>query len=630
MLCHAMQVINAIDTAGLIVTENDGVIVHANERARELLGRDVPTGSCIHRVCPEVSDILASSGLERACEFTIFPQGPDDTTNGAPSARHLRVSSRPLCLHDGVPRDYVMLTFEDIAVQSTLAERIKFLSSVLDRAAGGITIIDPDLRIVYVNQAQANMHQYSVGELVGKSIDVFCDPDEIRRLQESIFATGEHEGIWTGEAVNYAKDGTAIPVLLSVSMLRDAVGKLSAIVGVTKDIHKYKELEQDMRSYSDNLARLVSLRTRELESSRDELETMFDAVSDFMFVVDSSYCITRANRFTASFFHRKRREIVGRKCYSLWGDGIEPCRGCPAHKVFGSGTTSFASRIVKEERVHVWAYPMRSVSQVADTPTLSGVLCYGKIMTAELAMEERIQQAEKMASLGQLSAGLAHELRNPLGIILAANCAVKTRVRSDDNEVHKALDTIERNVDRATGIVANLLDFSRKGTTSVATASIADLVGQVLTLEEDLLRRQRIAVSVDLDCLPPVTANSDGMRQVLFNVIHNAVQAMPDGGRLTISGRAAPSGIRLTIADTGIGIDPGELPRVFDPFFTTKAPGQGTGLGLAICYREIERHRGSISMSSRPGQGSEVTIELPLGNSAASPGSDDWRQTPSE
>jgi len=244
MLCQAMQVINAIDTAGLIVTENDGVIVHANERARELLGRDVPTGSCIHRVCPEVSDILASSGLERACEFTIFPQGPDDTTNGAPSARHLRVSSRPLCLHDGVPRDYVMLTFEDIAVQSTLAERIKFLSSVLDRAAGGITIIDPDLRIVYVNQAQANMHQYSVGELVGKSIDVFCDPDEIRRLQESIFATGEHEGIWTGEAVNYAKDGTAIPVLLSVSMLRDAVGKLSAIVGVTKDIHKYKELNK--------------------------------------------------------------------------------------------------------------------------------------------------------------------------------------------------------------------------------------------------------------------------------------------------------------------------------------------------------------------------------------------------
>lgn len=383
------------------------------------------------------------------------------------------------------------------------------------------------------------MHQYSAGELVGKSIDVFCDPDEIRRLQESIFATGEREGVWTGEAVNYAKDGTAIPVLLSVSMLRDAVGNLSAIVGVTKDIHRYKELEQDMRSYSDNLARLVSLRTRELESSKDELETMFDAVSDFMFVVDSSYCITRANRFTASFFHKKRREIVGRKCYSLWGNGVEPCHGCPAQKVFESGTTSFASRIVKEER---------------------------------------IQQAEKMASLGQLSAGLAHELRNPLGIILAANYAVKTRVRSDDDEVHKALDTIERNVDRATGIVANLLDFSRKGTASVTTVSIADLTSQVLALEEDLLRRQRIAVS----------------------------------------------------ADTGIGINPGKLPRVFDPFFTTKAPGQGTGLGPAICYREIERHRGSISMCSRPGQGSEVTIELPLGSSAASPGSDDWRQAPNE
>ena len=148
MLCQAMQVINAIDTSGLIVTENDGVIVHANESARELLGRDLPPGSCIQCVCPEVSGILASPNRDGACEFAIFPEGPDNITNGAPSARRLRVSCRPLCLHDGITRDYVMLELEDITVKSTLAERIKFLSSVLDRAAGGITIIDPDLKIV--------------------------------------------------------------------------------------------------------------------------------------------------------------------------------------------------------------------------------------------------------------------------------------------------------------------------------------------------------------------------------------------------------------------------------------------------------------------------------------------------
>jgi len=610
VLRQELQIIDAIDTQGLIVTDSGGVIVHANERARRLLGRDLPTGSCIQHVCPPLTD---------ASEFTICSERLGDALSGMPSAREVRISRRPLNLGGASDPNYMLFALEDVTLQNTLAERIKFLSSVLDRAAGGITIIDPDLKIVYVNQAQASMHRYSIGELVGKSIDVFCDPEEIRRLQESIFSAGKREGTWTGEAINYAKDGTAIPVLLSVSMLRDSAGNLSAIVGVTKDIHTYKELEQDMRSYSENLARLVSLRTRELESSRDELQTMFDAVSDFMFVVDSSYSIIRANRFTASFFHRRRHEVIGCKCYSLWGDGTGPCDGCPAQEVFTSGNTAFASRVIKEEQVHVWAYPMRAMGHTADAPALSGVLCYGKVMTSELAMEKRIQQAEKMASLGQLSAGLAHELRNPLGTILAANYAVKTRVDSGDSEVHMAMDAIERNVDRATRIINNLLDFCSKGAPSVATFSIADLASQVLALEEELLRRQGITVNVDLDSLPPVTANVDGMRQVLFNVVHNAVQAMPNGGRLAVSGRAVPSGIQLTIADTGIGIGPRDLSRVFDPFFTTKAPGQGTGLGLTICYREIERHRGSINISSRPGHGSEVTIELPLGSPAAWP-----------
>lgn len=584
-----LGIMDSIHHTGLVIVNTLDRIVWANSAARALLGAALDPGTPLCEACP---------GLPKAGE-------------AARGSRILDVTQSPIMGPSGSPTGEVLVSLHDVTHEKQQEERIRFLASVLDRAAGGITIIDPSLRIVYVNEAQAAMHNYSVGELVGKTIDVFCDPGEIGRLEELIFAAGEQEGSWTGEAVNYTKDGRAIPVLLSVSMLRNADGSLSSIVGVAKDIHTYKELEQDMRAYSDNLARLVSERTRQLERSRDELEMMFDAVSDFMFVVDRSFNVVRANRFSAAFFHSRRRDLLGKQCYRVWADSDHPCPGCPAARVFEKSKSAFAARLIRDERVHVWAYPMNgSDGRSQDAPSLA--FCYGKIMTKELAVEERMQQAEKMASLGYLAAGIAHELRNPLGTILAAEYALRSRIASHDPEVARAFDTIERSIDRSTGIISNLLDFSRKGDWSMRQLNLSEIIGQVLALEQDSLKKQGIEVEMSVPLLPEIIGSPDGLRQVFFNIVHNAVQAMPEGGRLALTAKSVgQTAVRVEVSDTGAGISPDDLPRVFDPFFTTKEPGQGTGLGLSICYREVERHRGHVRVSNRLGRGVRVEVELP-------------------
>ncbi|MEA4884713.1 MAG: PAS domain S-box protein [Clostridia bacterium] len=600
------SILHAINCIGLIVLDQLGTVVDVNPSAEAMLGVQLPAGSLLTDLCPE----LAAAEILPVVQFTRAGAG---TAEGV-GAVHLEATQTHICDGSGSPTGQVIISLRDITEQAIQEGRLSFLATALDKAAGGITIIDPNLRIIYVNQAQAAMHQYRVDELVGKTIDIFCNPDEIRRLQETILSPGDVDDLWTGEAVNITKDGAAIPVLLSVSMIRGADGRVSAIVGVTKDIHTYKELERDMRSYNDHLASLVSARTRELEESRHELEMMFDAVSDFMFVVDRNLKVVRANRFSASFFHCRRRDLVGRKCYRVLAGSDRPCTGCPAARVFEAGDTAFATRTFRDERVHVWAYPIREdhADQGLIQSAPSQAFCYGKIMTKELATEERLQQAEKMASLGQLAAGVAHELRNPLGTILAAEYAIKSRVNSDDPEVHRALTTIESNVERATRIIANLLEFGRKGDWSMRPSSLPDIIRQVLSLADDLLKRRHIEVEIRLPPVPDVMGSPDGLRQVFLNIVHNAAQAMPNGGHLSVSVEKAPAQtVRVVVADTGSGIPQEYIPRVFDPFFTTKEPGQGTGLGLAICYREVERHRGFIRISSVLGEGTRVEVELP-------------------
>ncbi|MFM7144108.1 MAG: sensor histidine kinase, partial [Alphaproteobacteria bacterium] len=249
--------------------------------------------------------------------------------------------------------------------------------------------------------------------------------------------------------------------------------------------------------------------------------------------------------------------------------------------------------------------------EVREQATLH-IVCY------DLSEHRLLVQAEKMAGIGQLAAGIAHEIRNPLGIISNALYDLGELLPDASPEVREDLEIARAEMARVQDIIGNLLEFSRDSRIDEQSIDLDDLVARTLKLMDKYLQNNGIRVQVDLASDAPCVANENGLRQVLLNLVTNAAQAMPDGGTLRIETRPVePSWVRLVVEDTGQGIPSDRLPRIFEPFFTTKDPGQGTGLGLSVVHSIVKRARGRIEVASRPGRGTRFTIHLPRQPEAA-------------
>jgi signal transduction histidine kinase len=238
--------------------------------------------------------------------------------------------------------------------------------------------------------------------------------------------------------------------------------------------------------------------------------------------------------------------------------------------------------------------------------------------TEELrATTQQLWQAARLAGVGELAAGIAHELNNPLGTVSLRIEGILAKTPADDPR-RKALEVIDQEVARMARLVGNLLQFSRAGRDQVSTVNVCEEVTKTIELTEHHARRRGIRVEPDFaPGVPDIYADRQQLRQVFLNLFTNAADAMPGGGRL--SPRVRPGelpgltpAVVVEVADTGAGIPPEVLPRVFDPFFTTKEEGKGTGLGLAICRRIVRQHRGTLEIDSRVGEGTTVRVTLPV------------------
>ncbi|MDI6857752.1 MAG: ATP-binding protein [Dehalococcoidia bacterium] len=243
-----------------------------------------------------------------------------------------------------------------------------------------------------------------------------------------------------------------------------------------------------------------------------------------------------------------------------------------------------------------------------------GILLVLRDVTEEHLMQERLLQSEKMASVGQLVSGVAHELNNPLtGVTGFAQLLL---ARDLDAQTRRDVETIYGEAQRAAKIVENLLAFARRRKAQKGLVDLNALLERVLELRSYDLRVKNIDLELDLDPrLPRTMADPDQIQQVFFNIITNAEHSMLSArgkGKLRVRSRADKGFVRLTFADDGVGIPPENVRRVFDPFFTTKEGGQGTGLGLTISYGIIDEHGGRIRVESRPGKGAAFTVELPI------------------
>ena len=223
----------------------------------------------------------------------------------------------------------------------------------------------------------------------------------------------------------------------------------------------------------------------------------------------------------------------------------------------------------------------------------------------------RLIQAEKLTSLGQLAAGIAHEINNPLTSASLGIQTLKNKIRSNIavHDVYEKLDAVERNIDRASIIAQELLQFSRQQECEFIPVDINSVIQSVLTLLQFKLKP--VTVVQSLSTVPDIMGDKGKLEQVFINILSNSVEAISAGGKISLFTTVQGDMVIAKISDTGSGIEPENLLRLFDPFFTTKEIGSGTGLGLSICYGIIKQHHGTVEVASEVGKGTEVTIRLP-------------------
>jgi two-component system NtrC family sensor kinase len=233
-----------------------------------------------------------------------------------------------------------------------------------------------------------------------------------------------------------------------------------------------------------------------------------------------------------------------------------------------------------------------------------------------ISMQARVAQSERLASVGLLAAGVAHEINNPLGGVLALTALTLEELPEDDPN-RENLQEVLKQAQRCRDTVRHLLDFSRQSRLVTEPADVNQILEGALALVAQQATFFNVTVEKTLAAaLPPVPADKSQLQQVFLNIIINGVQAMQEKGTLGLTTRLADGSVEVLISDSGPGIPAELVDRIFDPFFTTKESGRGTGLGLSIAYGIVRKHNGSISVESAPGKGSTFVVRLPAGAGA--------------
>jgi two-component system NtrC family sensor kinase len=365
--------------------------------------------------------------------------------------------------------------------------------------------------------------------------------------------------------------------------------RLEALLSLRND-----ELEKLNRDLDGKLAQ----RSAALVQAAQEWRASFDAIGDPMAIVRGGGCeVVRANAAFARAAGVPVAHLAGLRC-TEHTFGLLPC---PTRCAMAGGGAAERETTFGERTWVVRSFPFEEGA--------TQVLVY-KDVTDEREVSRRLFHAEKMAAVGQLAGGVAHEINNPLGGILAfAQLMSRDAGRSPDDEENLRLITDA--AVRAKRIVESLLHFSRRPREEKGPVELGKVVDDALFLLQAQLKSGRIEVAREFE--PAVAiANANQVQQIVVNLVVNAIQAMNGVGRIVVStGEGGPGRVRLAVTDDGPGMRPEVARRVFEPFFTTKPEGQGTGLGLSVCYQIAEEHGGSIRLERMPDRGACFVLELP-------------------
>lgn len=405
---------------------------------------------------------------------------------------------------------------------------------------------------------------------------------------------------------------------LGVLMLEDVGPARAADEGF---VERAGELGRRLSSAIENLLLL-----EDVLRSRRELTHTFDSLEDLVAVCDRQMRVAHLNRTMALRLPVSRDEVIDHRLAEVVGHETARWLECTA-TARGSKGAAIETREVDDPvlggrfRVTLTPLPGPDGRPAGAVFVARDTTAQSRLEAERAALAGRPAQSERLASLGQFVAGIAHELNNPLQGVLGHLDLLRRQGRVPA-AIRRELAAVAREADRAARIVGNLMAFAGGRPAAMRTVRLNTLVSQALALRSAACRSRRIDVVRRLDERHPrVVANRVLLQQALLNVLVNAEQELTaiGGGRIVVSTRVLESGdaVRLQVRDTGPGISADALPRLFEPFYTSKEVGQGTGLGLAVAYGIVRNHRGTLGAENHPEGGAVFTIELPVAPSRA-------------
>jgi PAS domain S-box-containing protein len=496
--------------------------------------------------------------------------------------------------------EYIIGTGIDITEQhqaeAALAEQAARTRAILETAVDGIISIDEQGCIETFNPAAERIFGYTAAEVSGQNIKLLMPPPydaEHDNYLARYLHTGEKRMIGIGhEVAGKRKDGSTFPLDLSVSEIRLGTRRLFTVF--VRDISRRKQAEQA------------------LHDSEERFRLLVHTVGSVIIVLSPAYRILEFNQEAERVFGWSRAEVLGKNYVELF-PGLTGRQAVltDMHKVLlGEPTRGFENTVQTRdgrERVLLW-----NLTRFVNSDRIPiGIIASGQDITERKRAEQEMQRADRLALVGQLASGLAHEIGTPLNVIAGNAELLRLDLRERGLPVPE-LDTIVDQADRITRLMERLLTFARTKEQPVEPLSLEVPLVHALRLLETRFRHEAITVLVEVPGdLPLVRGAADQLEQVFLNLLVNAWHAMPGGGTVTIRAHATNADcVRIAFHDTGAGMSPEQLTRAFEPFFSTKGE-RGTGLGLAICKQIIDSHHGSITIDSILGNGTTVTVTLP-------------------
>ena len=465
----------------------------------------------------------------------------------------------------------------------------------LDLVGVIIVAIDADQRVKLINKRGCEILGCKENEIVGKNWFENFIPESVRDTVKEVFTklmAGEIKAVEYFENPVLAKSGEERKIAWHNAVLKDEEGRITGTLSSGEDITERQRTEETLRR------------------SEAEIRAVLDTVVDGIITISGKGIVQSFNPAAAKIFGYASNEVIGRNIAILMpepdrsqhNDYLGNYLRSGEKKIIGSG------REVIGKRKDGTTFPMYlAVSEVhaGDEVKFTGIV---RDLTDFKQMQEKVVQAQSLATIGEMAASIAHEIKNPLAGISGAIQVLKDGLEAGDPR-QEIMEEIVSQVGRLDSRVRELLMLSKPWQPEKQLYNLQSLIEVISTAaqEQEDFAQVRFIFDGEEEVMAPV--DSTFFEQVLWNLLQNAADAMPDGGEIRYSFSQKEGFVLLTVADTGTGIPENQLDRIFRPFFTTKT--RGTGLGLAVCQKIMQAQGGSIAVSSEVGRGTEVTLSFP-------------------